>query len=351
MSLLEALQNFHFAAPLWLVALPVPIVLLLLPRAQQADLDEARLVRYADPHLLPYLVKGQAGEGVARRRLGLWSLLWILGLLAMAGPRWHSEDVRGHRPGEGILVLFDISASMRATDVAPSRLARARQEVEDLLDRGAGFKFGLVAFASVPHVVAPMTEDLHTVRHVLPSLSPDLIQWQGSRVAAALERAERLLAGQAPGSRQTIVLVTDGDLAEDDLEARVTGLRAKGLTLHVLGVGTPDGAPVPGAGGRNLLGRDGRPVLSRLDEGRLEALAKAGGGLYRRADYRDGDTRDLLRAVAEDAGPVQTVEAAYRVWLEEYHLPLLAMAGVILLGMRRALPALVEGRASGGGPA
>jgi Ca-activated chloride channel family protein len=150
-----------------------------------------------------------------------------------------------------------------------------------------------------------------------------------------LERAERLLAGQAPGTRHAVVLLTDGDFVEEGLEARAAALQAKGVTLHILGIGSPEGASVPGNTGAPVTGQDGRPVQSQLEETRLEALAKAGGGLYRRADYRDTDTRDILRAIARaaDAGAVR--DRTYRVWDERYTLPLAAMALLLALAWRQ----------------
>jgi Ca-activated chloride channel family protein len=345
-SVIETLQQFHFAQPLWLVGLAVPLLLRWLPPARRALVDRVRLARYADPHLLPHLLKAAAVSQGPRRRLGLWSLLWALGLLAMAGPRWNYADVHVHGAGESLLVLLDISASMRATDVKPSRLARARQEVEDLLDRGPGLRVGVVAFASVAHVVAPITEDHETIRHLLPSLSPDLLRWQGSRVSSALDRAERLLSGQPAGTPHALVLVTDGDFAEEGLEARLAALHARGVTLHVLGIGTADGSQVPSAGGGVVTARDGRPVVSRLEESRLEALAKAGGGIYRRAEYRDGDNRDLLRALERAADIGEEREAVFRVWDEQFHLPLLAAALVLVLALRRVRPATVAGESA-----
>ena len=333
--MLEALAAFHFAQPLWLVAGVLPLLLRWVPRAARTSLDRARLSRYADPHLLPFLLRETPASEPSTRRLGLWTLLWTAGVLAMAGPRWDYTDIRVYRPDDALVVLYDISASMRAGDVRPTRLARARQEVEDLLARSPGLRVGLIAFASVAHVVAPVTEDHETIRHLLPSLNPELLRWQGSRVSVALERAARLLGGQAPGGRHAVVVVTDGDFAEEGLEADAAALRGKGITVHALGIGTPQGAPVPAATGGTLKGQDGRPVESRLDEAGLQAIARAGGGIYRRADYADGDTRDLLRAVARAGGGGGVREVEYRVWDERYYLLVLVMAGMVLVGFRR----------------
>jgi Ca-activated chloride channel family protein len=334
---LEQIHAFHFAQPLWLVALVTPLLLWRVPPSPRGGAADPQLFgRYADRELLPHLVRIGLGTGRRRRRLGLWSAVWALGVLALAGPRWDYTDVRLRQTGDSLVVLLDLSASMRATDVRPSRLARARQEVEDLLDRNPGLRVGLVAFGSVARVITPVTEDEETVRHLLPSLTPDLMRWQGSRLSAGLERAQRLLAGQPPGSRHAVVLVSDGDFPEADLEERVKALKESGITLHVLGMGSAEGAPVPTAAGAPLGGRDGRPVLSALDEPRLKALAEAGGGVYRRADYHDRDTGDLVREVLRVGRSEVARDHVRRVWGEQYHLLVLIMAGLVVWGMRRA---------------
>jgi Ca-activated chloride channel family protein len=332
---LETFRLFHFAQPLWLLGLLALPLLWLLPRSRLGAADADRLTHYADPHLLPHLIRATPGEHRTPRRLALWSVLWSLGVLAMAGPRWGYTEVSVAQPGDSVVVLLDISASMQATDIKPSRMARARQEIEDLLDRNPGLRVGLVAFASVARVVVPVTEDMDTVRYLLPSLSPDLLRWQGSRLTAALERAERLLAGQPPDTRHSLLLVSDGDFDEAGLVERVAALREAGVTLHVLGLGTAEGATVPAASGGGLVGPDGQAVRSRLDEVRLEALARAGGGVYRRADYRDEDSVELVKALLMTGRSEGTREEVRRVWDEKFYLPVLAMAVLVVLGVRR----------------
>ena len=329
------MTGFHFAEPLWFWALLAPLVLWWWPQAKHSLADRQRFERYADSHLLPYLVLGGDEPGKARRRLVLWSVLWLLGVIAMAGPRLGYTDVSVYRPGTNVVILFDLSASMQATDAKPSRLARARQEVEDLLDRNPGLRVGLIGFASVAHVIAPITEDDETLRHLLPSISSDLVRWQGSRLSIALERARRLLSGQAPDSSNVVLLISDGDFAEPGLEEQVRQMREAGIRLHVLGVGTPDGARVPASGGGWVRDSRGREVVSRLDETGLSALARAGGGVYVQADYRDDDTRRLLEEFDAGASPQALEKGSHRIWNERYYLPVIVMMLLLLGWFRR----------------
>lgn len=328
--------GFHFAEPLWLWALLAPIPLWWVPRLRRAASDRERLLRYADGFLLPYLLRGFRAPGTMRRQLLFWSALWTLGVVAMAGPRFGYTDVSLFAPTSSLVVVLDLSRSMDVQDVRPSRLGRARQEIDDLLAHAGRTRVGLIAFASVAHVVAPITEDGATIAHLLPSLSTDLVRWSGSRLGSALERARLLLESQPGQGANALLLVTDGDLPEEGLEDQARMLRSVGVTLHVLGVGTPEGGPVPAPDGGWVRAADGSQALSRLEEGRLEALARAGGGIYRKADYRDGDTRALLDALArEQSGKLGATGGSQRIWHERFYLPLGLAALLLVAWFRR----------------
>ena len=325
------LSDFHFAEPWWLAALAVPLLIGLLPSAR--GLLNKRYQDYADAALLPHLlITQERATERRRRRFALWSLLWSLGCLAMAGPRWDYRDVDLLQPGADLVVLLDISRSMAVTDVKPSRLARARQELEDLLDGAENLRVGVIAFASVAHVVAPVTEDLATVRYMLPALSTDLIKLGGSGVDQALIKAARLLAGLPPGSTHSLLLISDGDFDQPGLRREVARLTAKGVRLHVLGIGTREGAHVPQPSPRGGWIKDaqGRKVVSHLEESALRALAELGGGIYQRADYRDDDTQRLLAEIESGAGHEETViEGSRRIWHERFYW----LVGLMLLAM------------------
>jgi Ca-activated chloride channel family protein len=156
----------------------------------------------------------------------------------------------------------------------------------------------------------------------------------------ALDRAEELLAGQPAESVNSLLLITDGDLEEQGLEQRLKELATAGIRVHILGIGTPEGDAVPAQGPGNpwIMNRNGQPVISALNEPLLESLAKAGNGLYQRADYRGHDTGKILAEARAEALPDARREERTRVWNERFYW----FAGIALLLLlplfRRALP-------------
>lgn len=322
--------GFHFAEPLWLwglLAIPVVIAWLLFSTPfRQHGLE----VKYADAHLLPYLTGVATTRRVASRAplLG-WTLAWSLLSLAMAGPRWDFRQMSPFEPGADLVILLDISRSMEVTDVNPSRLERARQEIQDLVSANSGISIGLIAFATVAHVVTPITEDGESLLRELPAISTSLVQLQGSRLADAIDRADRLLAGQSDDVTHNLLLVSDGDFAETGISEQVKALRDKGTHFHVLGIGSSQGGPVPG-----LMAANGEPVISSLDEEGLQQLAETGGGIFRVADYRSNDTGAILDAIVSNAKTRRNEQMRTLVW-NEYFYWLLIPAMLALLYLYR----------------
>lgn len=329
-------SGFHFASPWWLLGL-----LLILPvgawlRRSQVYGHIARVGRYADAHLLPHLTGSrELNSGERWRKFKRWALLWSVLVFAMAGPRWDFTDIQLFTPGADLVVLLDISRSMEVADVQPSRISRARQEIEDLINDNRGIRIGLVAFASVAHVITPITEDGQTIRKTLPNLSTDLVRLQGSRLGQALERASMLLAGQPKESQHSILLISDGDFDEPGLDKAVESLSTNGIRLHVLGIGTTGGGPVPGQAGRFLLDNRRQPIESKLDEAGLRHLAELGRGVYIRADFRNGDTEQILRLAAEGGQAKAAGDERARVWNERFYWLLLPAMLAMLPVFRR----------------
>ncbi len=323
--------GFYFEQPTWfwgLLAL-IPVALWLWRSAARAA--RGPIHRYADPHLLPHLT-GTRELKIHERwgRFLRWSLLWALLMTAMAGPRWDYEDVRLFHPGNNLLILLDISRSMQADDVAPNRLARARQEVQDLIMLDRDVRLGLIAFASVPHVVSPVTEDTYTILNDLPALSTEMSRLQGSRLNLALDRAEILLDSLPDDSARSVLLISDGDFDEPDLVPRIQKLTKNGIKFNTLGVGTPDGALVPADRGGWIMDRHGQPVRSSLNEPLLEDLARAGQGIYERADYREDDSKAVLKAAAISRLPPEAGDERTRIWNDRFYLPVLAVIALLI---------------------
>jgi len=330
--------GFQFACPWLLLLLLAPLAVWLWLRMTSPREHSERYRAYADTHLLPFLLgRYDLPPRQQWQRFLAWSALWSLLVCAIAGPRWDFTDVQLFRPGSDLVILLDLSRSMDVTDVSPSRLTRARQEIQDLIEQNRHSRIGLIGFATLAHVISPLTEDGNSIRALLPAISTDLVELKGSRLTEALMRAQQMLAGQPADSSRHLLLVTDGDFGEGNLEEYVKRLTREGVHLHVLGMGTVEGGPVPGVGNAPLLQRDGSPVISRLDEEGLKRLAEIGNGIYQRADYHDADTEALLDSIGRVSHAEVIADQKTRIWNERYFW-LVGPAMLLLLPLYRRYP-------------
>lgn len=270
------LHGFHFLYPLALLALPpVWVLALWLARRRARDGAWPRLV---DAELLALLRLGGSG----RRGHSPWPLIaaiWTLSVVALAGPSWQRQSTPAYRLPAAWVVALQLSPSMQASDVAPSRVARARFAIDDLLSAAHDARVGLVAFAGGAYTVAPLTSDVATVRNLSRALSPALMPEHGARLAPALESAARLLGAWGGRDRQIIVLM-DGVHDPARAMAAAARLHREGITVNVVGVGTRAGAPAPNGHGGFRHGANGTVLLSHVHPQVLRRIAAAGGGEF-----------------------------------------------------------------------
>lgn len=269
------LGHLHFLHPWRLLALP-PLLAFAVWLARRRARDGA-WPRVVEVELLPALRLDEAG-----RRGSPWPLFaaaWTLTVLALAGPSWQRQVSPAFRLPASWVLALELSPSMDATDVPPSRVARARFAIDDLLSAAHDARVGLVAFAGEAYTVAPLTNDIATVRNLSRALSPGLMPERGNRLSPALEAAARLLRAGRGRDRQVIVLM---DGLTDPAQALLTAerLRRKGMTVNVVGVGTSTGAPAPDGKGGFLRNARGQVVMTRLHAGLLRRIAAAGGGHF-----------------------------------------------------------------------
>jgi Ca-activated chloride channel family protein len=272
---LSGLHSFHFLHPLWLVALaPLWLLAALLARQGRRDGGWGRII---DSELLGALRLGSTGK--TRSPWWLLAAIWTLAALALAGMTWQREQSAAFRAPLDWIVVLDLSPSMAAADVSPSRVGRARYVISDLLDAAHDARVALVVFAGDAHTVVPLTTDVATIRSLLPPLAPTIMPESGDQLAPALDEAGRLMQMVATRHTQVVVL-TDGvgDPAESMQAAK--RLSREGATVNVIGVGTAGGAPETGDRGGFVHDAEGRSVLSRLPVDQLQHIAAAGGGHY-----------------------------------------------------------------------
>jgi Ca-activated chloride channel family protein len=294
-------EQFHFIHPAWLLGLlPLLLVAWLAFRPAAGGNAWRRVV---DARLLPWMMASPA-KASSRGPLWLLSLGWLVAIAALADPTWQRKPQPVFQTGAARVVVLDLSTSMNDADLAPSRLARARYKVEDVLAQSAEGQTGLVVYAGDAFTVSPLTRDANTIRSLLKVLEPDLMPVQGSRADLGLRKAGELLR-QAGVTSGQVLLIADGVEAGRGADAQraATQLRGEGYRVSVLGVGTANAAPLTDETGRLARGAGGQVELPRLDAATLRSLAQAGGGQYQ-AITDDGTA---LRALL-DAGKAAPVD-------------------------------------------
>ena len=319
--------DLHWIRPFWLLALPLAALPWL--GARHARGPWAKVL---DPALAPFLIdRGRIRAGSNWRLI--CSAALALCLLALAGPAYRQIPVTATRGGDALVAVLDVSRSMLAADLTPSRLDRARLKIKEGLRMRADGRTGLVAFSGHAFTVAPITTDAATLVNLLDVLAPDVMPSRGSDVAAALVRGHRLL-NQADAREGAVLLVTDGSGGRRAVDA-ARALRADGHTLLVLGAATPEGAPVPDMRGGFLRDDWAGLVVSRPDEDELLRLAREGGGGYRRMTADNGDLRDLLGRVRSAGAGDREDGLRARRWRDEGPLLLLFLLPLAALAFRR----------------
>ena len=319
--------DLHWLRPLWLLALPLAALPWLPGRRVRGP-----WTRVLDPALAPFLLESRGKSARSNWRL-ICSAGLALCLLALAGPAYRQVPVTATRGGDALVAVLDVSRSMLAADLTPSRLDRARLKIKESLRMRADGHTGLVAFSGHAFTVAPLTTDAATVINLLDVLAPDVMPSRGSDVAAAIARGQRLL-NQAGAREGKVLLVTDGSGGRRAVEA-ARSLAADGHALLVLGAATSDGAPVPDMRGGFLRDDWAGLVVSRPDEDEMLRLAREGGGGYRRMTADNGDLRELLgRGRNLRAGSPGDGLRATR-WRDEGPLLLLFLLPLAALAFRR----------------
>jgi len=319
-----------FETPAWLWALlALPLLALFEWRAVLRARRAARTLVGARPdHAL-------LGQALPRaRRMGVALRLGALALLVLgaAGPQWGRETVRRQSQGSDLVFVLDVSASMDARDVSPSRLDEARREALGLLERVQGSRTGVVAFAGDAVRLCPLTLDHAATRLVLESLSSASVSTPGTDLGRALRAALKLLP-QGRREEQAIVLWTDGEDLEGGAREAIEDARRAGVRVFAVGVGTPAGDAIPvydGAGQVVDMKRDeaGQPVRSRLDERLLRDLGRATRGGYFGASRAGGELSRLAAAMGSLARSSRGARLVERPVSRFAWLALLAAAAV-----------------------
>lgn len=327
---LATLQSqFHWLRPLWLLGIPVALLIgayLLRGRAQNSQWS-----KFINPQLLPYLLQGKISKQ-QRWPLVMLTFALILASLAMAGPSWEKLPQPIHKTESALVILYDMSPSMMAEDLKPSRLVRSRLKLIDLLKQRQEGLTALIAYAGEAHTVTPLTDDTDTISSLLPSLSPNVMPMSGSNTEMAFDQALTLFkdSGLTQGD---ILLVTDG--VAIDAQQYIRRKLPTGFRLSVLGVGTEAGAPIPVNIGGFAKDRNGGIVLARLNEGELSELAAKSDGKYRTLSHDDSDIEALNPKPELLDNKTRELEREFDTWLDRGAWLTLLLIPFVVFSFRR----------------
>ena len=269
---------FRFAQPVYLYALAlIPLLALL---HYLTDFRRRRRLReFGDPELLKPLMPDVS---VWRRELKFWLLTAALGMIivCLARPQYGTKIDSRTRRGIEAIVALDVSNSMLATDVSPSRLDKAKMLVSSLVDGMTDDKIGLIVYAGDAFTQLPITSDYVSAKMFLDNISPSMINVQGTDIARAIELATHSFT-QQEGVGRAIFVITDGEDNEGGAEAAAAEAAKRGMKVYVLGVGSPEGSPIPMPGSNGYITDNaGNTVISKLNEDMCRQISQAGSGAY-----------------------------------------------------------------------
>jgi Ca-activated chloride channel family protein len=230
--------------------------------------------------------------------------------------------------GVEVIIALDVSNSMLATDITPSRLERAKQAIAQLVDQLRDDRIGLILFAGDAYTQIPVTNDYLSAKMFLESAGPDAVSRQGTAIGAAIDLGMRSFSPESDKSK-ALIIITDGENHEDDAMTATRAAADKGVVIHTIGIGSPEGSPIPVKTGSRtdyLKDRDGNTVISKLDEKGLQEIASLTGGRYVRAN----NTSIGLNEIYNDIGRMKKSETN-TVMFTEYNDQFLVPAVIMFI--------------------
>jgi Ca-activated chloride channel family protein len=232
----------------------------------------------------------QLMPGVSFRRGWIKLIIFLTALaimiLGLARPQFGSKLTETKRKGIELIIALDVSNSMMAQDIQPNRLERAKQAISRLVDQLTNDRIGLIVFAGDAYVQLPVTNDYTSAKMFLSSISPGIVPKQGTAIGTAINLAASSFSPQEETSK-VIIVISDGENHEDEPIEAAKRAAEKGIVVHAIGIGSPQGAPIPLPSARGsqdfLRDKDDQVVVTRLDEDALSKVALSAGGKYIRA--------------------------------------------------------------------
>lgn len=281
--------------------------------------------KFGDPVLMAQLMPDVSKY---RPDVKFWLVFAAIGLFAvlLARPQFGSKLETVKRQGVEVMIALDFSNSMLAQDVQPSRLEKAKRLVAQLVDKMENDKVGMIVFAGDAFTQLPITSDYISAKMFLESINPSLISKQGTAIGAAINLATRSFTPQE-GVGRAVIVITDGENHEGGAVEAAKAAAEKGIQVSVLGVGMPDGAPIPVEGTNDFRrDRDGNVVVTRLNEQMCQEIAQAGDGIYVRVD----NSNAAQKVIAQEINKMAKADVETQVYTE-FNEQFQAVAWIILL--------------------
>lgn len=281
---------FRFENPAFLYLLIIISVIIVI-RLLEMRKRKLKLKKFGDLSLLKQLMPDVSSS---RKSLKFWLMVAVLALLIvmLARPQMGTKISQEKRKGIEVIISLDISNSMRAEDVVPSRLDKSKMLVENMVDNFTNDKVGLVVFAGDAFIQLPITSDYVSAKMFLQNTDPSLIATQGTDLAGAIELSSKSFTQQDKVGR-AILIITDGEDHEGGAIEAAEKARKNGIRVFVLGVGSTKGSPVPDGNGGYMKDNSGQEVISALNEEMCKQVAQAGGGAYIHVDNTSLAQRQL----------------------------------------------------------
>ena len=285
-------------------------------------LRKKALRRYGSPELLDTMMPEVS---TFRPALKFWITFVALCfmVLLIARPQFGSKMETVKRQGIETIIALDISNSMLAEDVAPSRLEKSKNIISKLVDNFSDDKVGLVFFAGDAFIQLPITSDFISAKIFLETIAPELITRQGTNIKAAIDMATRSFTPKE-GVGKAIIIITDGENHEGGAKEAAKAAAEKGMMVYVMGIGSPEGSPIPaGRSGEFRRDKEGNIVITRLNEQMCQEIAAAGNGVYIRID----NTNNAQRVLQQELDKLAKADIETTIY-KEYNEQFMVMAWV-----------------------
>lgn len=297
------IQYLHL---LWII--PVLIIAFWIVRLH----NKRQLLKFATNEMVSRLAPMRSPLKVWWKYILMMLALAML-IIAIARPRFGTRFKEVKREGKELVIALDVSNSMLATDIQPSRLERAKRAINKLLDRLDNDKISLIVFAGEAYTQLPLTTDYPAAKMFVSSIGTEMVPQQGTAIGAAIAHG---INSFSPGDEKNkaLIIITDGENHEGDAITKAKEAAEKGIKVYTIGMGLPQGGPIPIHGRSNDFHRDknGNVVITKLNEGMLQQIAAAGQGTYIRAN----NIRSGLNSLFDEIDQLEKAKMKAKVYAD-----------------------------------